>query len=201
MNTTPIHPDAAASGSGCSTIVVAMITVLSLIIGFLAGAGSLFGFLKSDPGALDRLGIPHDGSTVAADCPVCEEGGEVRAASAPTYALVYPIEQTLRIEGELDQDRLRDYVIKRRFELQTCYQRVLETDAQVKGEISLQFTLSSSGKVLAAVVRHDTVNSEALKSCVVDALKGWEVPAESISSEIAVVKFDVLFTPIGSGGP
>jgi hypothetical protein len=188
-----------------------MVATLAFVVGLLMGAGGFFGYVKNSEGAAGNLGIS---STAAADCPEvktadgkecpackeCPESGS-DSGSAPTYALVYPIEQTLIIEGKLKPEFLKEYVIKRRFKMQECYQRILEKDPSVKGEISLQFTASESGEIVAAVSRQDTVKSKELKECVLAEIKTWKFEKGAIESTLAVVKFDVLFTPIGSGGP
>jgi hypothetical protein len=192
-------------------MVAGMVATLAFVVGLLMGAGGFFGYVKNSEGAAGNLGIS---STAAADCPEvktadgkecpackeCPESGS-DSGSAPTYALVYPIEQTLIIEGKLKPEFLKEYVIKRRFKMQECYQRILEKDPSVKGEISLQFTASESGEIVAAVSRQDTVKSKELKECVLAEIKTWKFEKGAIESTLAVVKFDVLFTPIGSGGP
>lgn len=207
MNT--VSTQAAPQAKGCSTVVVFMLATLAFVVGLLAGAGGLMGYLKGTDDGAATLGIVDSSSgdaSAPSECPECEEcppceessgGGE----SPGVYALVYPIEQTLRIEGKLDKEILREYVIKHRYKLQECYQEVLEKDPGVKGEVSLQFTLTSDGKVLAAVARQSTIESKALKACVLKEIKAWKLPKDKVKSSQAVVKFDVLFTPIGGSGP
>jgi|GEM_PF-2093963 len=200
-------------GKGCSSVVAGMVATLAFVVGLLMGAGGFFGYVKNSEGAAGNLGIsegtsadcPEVKTADGKECPACpdcpEAGGDGNQGSAPTYALVYPIEQTLLIEGKLKPEFLKEYVIKRRFKMQQCYQRILEKDPSVKGEISLQFTASESGEIVAAVSRQDTVKSKELKECVLAEIKTWKFEKGAIQSTLAVVKFDVLFTPIGSGGP
>lgn len=210
MSTVPTEA-VGSQGKGCSTTVAGMAVTLAFVVGLLGGAGGFFGYVKNADGAAANMGLATEGKSAdcpevkAADgkeCPACEECPESGSGGgAPTYALVYPIEQTLIIEGELDPALLKEFVIKRRFKMQQCYQRVLEKDASVKGEISLQFTASKSGEIVAALSRQDTVKNKELKDCVIAEIKGWKFDKNAIKSTLAVVKFDVLFTPIGSGGP
>ena len=191
---------------GCSTIVVLMIATLTFVLGLLAGAGALFGYLKANEKAVSNLGLAASAEPTECppppECPTCPECETAAAGAKPsTYALVYPIEQTLRIEGKLDKVVLREHVIKQRYALQKCYQKALAEDPSIKGEISLQFTISNGGEVIAAVSRQDTVKNEPLKKCVIDKMKSWEFPEDEVKSKLAVVKFDVLFTPIGGSGP
>ena len=212
MSTSAMQP-APQGGGGCGPIVVFMIATLTFVLGLLLGVGGIFGFLKADPNNVSSLGLP-DAKCVSEnvavektqDCPVCEQkecptpSPTAAAGGAGTYALVYPIEETLRIEGKIDRNALREYVIKRRLELQQCYQKTLDKDPGVKGEATLQFTISKKGNILAAVTRQDTVKNEELKSCLLDTVKSWNFKEAKIESKTVVIKLDILFTPIGAGG-
>jgi hypothetical protein len=214
MNTTQQF---AGQGAGCSTTVAAMLAVLGLIVGLLIGAGGLFGFLKADEGNAVKLGVapsakarkvaPLKGAAVAepvqaAECPACprcEVCASNNASAQPGYALVYPIEETLRIEGELDTKIIRDKVLRSRFDLQKCYQSELKRSAGLTGEISLQFTVDSAGKIFVAVARQNTTQNKALEACVLTNVKTWSFERKPGSKD-AVVKFDILFTTLNPGG-
>lgn len=205
MNTSAMQP--APQGGGCGPLVVFMIATLTLVLGILLGVGGLFGFLKSDANNINSLGIepietisaPVVEQVVEKECPPCEKAaGGVAPTSA--YALVYPIEETLRIEGEINKDALREYVIKHRSELQQCYKTALEKDPTTKGEATLQFTISKQGKIIAAVTRQDTVNNEELKECMLSKVKKWNFKEAKIKSDMVVIKLDILFAPLGAAG-
>ena len=195
----PLTPTAAAAppaAKGCSTIVVLMLSVLAFVLGLVAGASGLAIYIKNSSAALQQLGITtvtsQDGQKV--QCPVC-----TGAPKAPSrgYALVYPIEQSLVIQGQLQPSILRTYVIRNRSKIQKCYQTELDATPSLAGEMSLQFTISGLGKVIAAVVRHDAIGNESLKNCVLEEIKTWKFQDKEVGSDIAVVKVDVLFAPIG----
>jgi TonB family protein len=202
-------------GAGCSTTVAAMLAVLGLLVGLLIGAGGLFGFLKADPANSIKLGVaplskpsarlaPVKGGDVACPacpaCPRCDASNPGRPAQAPTgpYALAYPIEETLRVEGDLDEKIIRDKVIRGRFDIQRCYQQQLVLKPTLAGEIALQFTVAPSGKILAAVARQSTTPSPELEQCVLQVIKAWSFDRKPGSKD-AVVKFDILFAPLSGG--
>ncbi len=185
-----------------------MIATLTLVLGILLGVGALFGYLKADANNLSAVGLQGTETTtttpvvekvVEKECPPCEKAAQ-SGAQASAYALVYPIEETLRIEGEIDKTALREYVIKHRSELQKCYKEALEKDPTTKGEATLQFTISKKGKIIAAVTRQDTVNNEGLKSCMLDKVKKWNLKGAKIKSDMVVIKLDILFAPLGAAG-
>jgi hypothetical protein len=170
-------------------LVVAMIAALAFVVGALIGVGGLLGYLKADPTNPETFGIEAAGEEVT--CAPCAE-----ATSAPNvYGLVYPVEQSLIIEGDLDREVLRQHVIKNRLKLQKCYQDRLNADASIKGEMQIQFTLAATGAVVAKVVRVDTTEDAPLKSCVLDIIGEWRF--EKKVSKQTVVKVDVIFAPLG----
>lgn len=206
----------AAQGAGCSTTVTGMLVVLSLILGLLLGAGGLFGFLKADEANAVKLGVsaasprmskladsqPAKASKekpcpACAACPRCDNAGAAGGGQAG-YALVYPIEETLRVEGGLDEAAIREKIIRGRFEMQKCYQQQLKLKPSLAGELALQFTVSSSGNVLVALARQNTVNGPELEQCVLKQIKSWTFERKPDSKD-AVVKFDVLFAPLNGG--
>ena len=185
---------------GCSTVVVFMIAIFSLVIGLITGAGGLYGFLAFTDDGVSALGLSvPEPTAVAAPAPI---------AVAPTpppsdmaYALVYPIEETLRIEGGIDQTAVRNLVSRERFKFQECYNKELKRRPSTKGELSLQFTVAgSNGQVVAAVPRQNTTNSTELANCVLKEIRGWKFQPIK-DGQLSVVRFDTLFLPISGGAP
>ncbi len=178
------------ANAGTSMLVVAMIAALAFVVGALIGVGGLLGYLKADTDNPQTFGI----EPAAAECEPCAEAAN--GPSAPSvYGLVYPVEQSLIIEGDLDREVLRQHVIKNRLKLQKCYQDRLNEDASIKGEMQIQFTLAASGGVVAKVVRVDTTEDAQLKSCVLDNIGEWSF-AKKVTKQ-TVVKVDVIFAPLG----
>jgi hypothetical protein len=179
---------------GCSTIVVLMIASLSLVVGVLAGAAFIIVFMQFDPSIATNLGIELEAEVPATPIEVIEEP-EAAAAKAD-YALLYPIEESLRVEGELDPEKVKRQVKESRYQMRQCYQDGMNKDPDLKGEMGLQFTVSQSGKVLAALERHTDFASEDVKKCIVKEIRSWSFPGKY--KALSVVKFDVLMIPISS---
>lgn len=193
-----MSPQSQSSPSaGFSGMVVSMVAIFFLILGLLVGAIGLLAVLKTNDGTAERLGIvasapPAPATPAVAPAPVAEPES--------AYALVYPIEETLRIEGAIAPPSVRAKVTAERFAMQKCYQTELDRNPATKGEVSLQFTVSNStGKVMASVVRQNTTGNEALTGCVLTLVNAWTFPLIA-GSELSVVRFDVLFLPVSNSG-
>jgi hypothetical protein len=183
--------------SGCSILVVAVITALSGILGLIAGAGALYGYIYSKDDALERLGLA-EAVTEAPEQPAAESQPEPSAAE-DVYPLAYPIQETLRIQGDIDKQMIVDKVADERFDLAACYKKEIEKNPKTKGEMSLQMTVAHrSGKVMAAVARENMTGSKSLEACILKEMKGWTFDADKIDNGLAVVRFDALFIPLTS---
>ncbi|MFU8804517.1 MAG: AgmX/PglI C-terminal domain-containing protein [Bradymonadaceae bacterium] len=182
------------SKKGCSGVIVFMVAVFCLVIGLIVGAGGLYGYLSAVEDGVTNLGLAAP-QAVAVPTPAVAE--KVAAEKEEmVYALVYPIEETLRIEGGIDQAAVRNLVSRERFKFQECYNAELEKKPSIKGEISLQFTVAgSNGQVVAAVTRQNTTNSTDLANCVLKEVRTWKFQPIK-DGQLSVVRFDALFLPI-----
>lgn len=187
--------------SGCSSIVAVVVAIVCLFVGFAAGVGALYGLLYTDADAAAKLGLPHgerggDAVRAAAEAPG-EADAVAPAGQQASYALVYPIKETLRIQGDADQEAVYEQIVNRRLDLQRCFQATLSDAEQIKGEMSLQFTLEgSTGETVAAIARQNTTGSQALERCVVKNMRGWSFDEKTLPKGLTVVRFDALFLPI-----
>jgi len=184
-----------AESQGCSVVVVVMVTLLAFVVGGGVGAAAIYFTLAANP---SLAGGTTTTTTVAADCPPCKEIAPVATGGSANYALVYPIEESLRVTGTLSPDLIKDQVKSRRYTFSKCYQDALDKDPNVKGEMSIQFTVSgSTGRIIAAIER-DTKIDKRIHDCVFTEIKKWKF--EPTKSPDSVARFDMLFVPIG-GAP
>ncbi|WP_230467403.1 AgmX/PglI C-terminal domain-containing protein [Lujinxingia vulgaris] len=176
------------SSSGCGPLVVILIAIFCGTLGVMTGAGGLYLYLSQSADGLERLNLAS-ASTDAQPAPPSSSGSD------DVYAMAYPITDTLQFQGKIDEGSVRTRITNERSAFQRCYQRVLDKTPDVRGELSLQFTVSgSTGEVIAAVTRDNYTNSEALADCVTGELKKWRFPAPE-TSQISVVRFEALFLP------
>lgn len=195
--------------SGCSSIVAVIVAIVCLFLGFAAGVGALYGLLYTDADAAAKLGLPTgDASAEApADVEAPADTGAVEAAKPGAdevgYALVYPIEETIRIQGEVDRALVHEQIVNHRLDLQQCFQEALAGGDQIKGEMSLQFTVDgSNGETVAAIARQNTTGSASMERCVVKTMRGWSFDQKAMPKGLTVVRFDALFLPItGQNAP
>lgn len=173
---------------GCSAIVVVLVSAFAFVVGALGGAGALYFVVQNDP---STVGIEPEIQVVTKATPV-------KAASAtPDYGLLYPIEETLRIQGKLPPESVTGMVKDKRYAMRECYQAGLNKDPSLKGEMSVQFTVSGdTGKVIAALERSTDIGNAAVRDCILNNIRGWQLA--STRKGDSVVRFDFLLLPLAS---
>jgi serine/threonine-protein kinase len=64
-------------------------------------------------------------------------------------------------------------------EIQSCYQKVLEHDPAVKGQLTLMITVEEAGNVTTAMCAYDGIRNQPLRTCVESAASDWTFPKPS----------------------
>lgn len=194
-----------SDSKGCG-IVVAMVGILALVV-LLALGGAAYWLYSTEDSPEWLEGMPTmPGDPVAVEPPTEEPPVAEPATDGPPpskdgsdYAVLLPLEQTIRVDGPLPKAQVDGKILARRHELRKCYQSALENNADLNGEMSIQFTVAASnGKVTAAVERFTKFTDASAKKCILDEIRSWQFSPQKSQS---VVKFDVLMlSPMATQG-
>lgn len=189
-----VYQQQAPQKSGCGPVAVFAISTLAFIIGLLGGVGILAFLLSANPDLADSLGIELATKEVVVE-KVVEKTVETGNGGGNDYALVYPVEESLRIEGPIAKKEVVGVITDKRYNLRTCYVKGKEKNPSLKGEMFLQFTIAKgSGKVQSAIDRESTFDDAGVKNCILDEVKKWRFSEKQ--SAITTVKVDLLLLPI-----
>ncbi len=173
--------------SGCGMISVLAVAMLSLFLGIAIGAGILAYVAPRNPEVAKMLGAEPK---AVVEQPKSEE-------AAPKYGLVYPVEESLRIEGSLTKKEVSNVVIEKRYSLKKCYDAALQRSPKLTGEMFIQFRVGkTSGKALATVIRQSTIDDSELKTCITEKINTWKFPGKK--ERDSSIKLDLLLVPISS---
>ena len=173
--------------SGCGMISVLAVSILALFIGIFIGVALFAYVVPRNPDVAKMIGIATEAPKVAP---------KVEVPSAK-YGLVYPVEESLRIEGSLTKKEVSNVVIEKRYSLKKCYDTALQKNPTLTGEMFIQFRVGkSSGQALATLIRQSTIDDDSLKSCVIEKINTWKFPGKK--ERDSSVKVDLLLVPISS---
>jgi TonB family protein len=82
----------------------------------------------------------------------------------------------LEVRGSLDQAVVRRILRRHITEIRHCHQKTHRPGASGKGELAIQFTVSSTGQVVSSIVQKNATDNEALGACAAQAVRRWLFP-------------------------
>ena len=97
------------------------------------------------------------------------------------------------VQGSLDKEIIRKVVRQHRREIKYCYEKELQKDADLEGDVLVKFTISATGNVVAALIEKDTMNNDAVTSCIQAKIRRWVFP-EPKGGGIVVVRYPFEFS-------
>lgn len=115
-----------------------------------------------------------------------------RRAKAPDV-----IPGTPSIRGALDTEIVRRIIRRHISEVRYCYEQELTRNPDLVGRIVTQFTIGSSGQVIASVLQSSTMQNARVENCVVQAVRRWEFP-KPLGGGIVIVSYPFVLTPPGA---
>lgn len=59
---------------------------------------------------------------------------------------------------------------------QTCFDRALRNDPELRGTIMMRFNIAGSGQVSGARVVSNSTNHDEVGRCIVSVVNGWRLP-------------------------
>ena len=103
-----------------------------------------------------------------------EQSADKSADKSASIAKVVPAKPTVR--GSLDKEIIRRVVRKHRREIKYCYEQQLQKDENLAGKVTVKFTISATGKVVAATISRSTLNNTKVERCLTGKIKRWVFP-------------------------
>jgi len=94
--------------------------------------------------------------------------------------------------GDIDKSILKRYIDGKMPQIKWCYEQALLKKPDLRGEMTVEWIISPSGKVATVAVVQSTIDDERMKDCVTSRIRTWTFPA-SRSGQPAKVRFPFLF--------
>lgn len=94
---------------------------------------------------------------------------------------------------DVDREALARYVRQRLKAIQICYERELKRNPSLKGRVVVRFIISRSGRPEQIDIEENSLNNDAVGSCIRAVIRGWSFPfrpADDVS-----VAYPFLFSP------
>jgi TonB family protein len=95
--------------------------------------------------------------------------------------------------GAVDREKLASYVRSRKTAIQQCYEKELKRNPSLKGKIVVRFTISTAGRATEIDIEENSLNNEAVASCIKTVIRGWVFPFKPPSD--VPVAYPFVFAP------
>ncbi len=89
----------------------------------------------------------------------------------------------------LSAEQIQRVVVRHEGALRACYDTELTRDANVRGGVTIAWTISADGAVGNASVASSTINSVRVERCVLRQVKSWRFPESEASTTITAYPF------------
>jgi len=76
--------------------------------------------------------------------------------------------------GGRDPDAVSAVVNSHNDAIEYCYQRELKRTPDLRGEISVRFTIDTEGKVISAQIVSSSLNNPEVERCVLSRVRRWD---------------------------
>lgn len=96
------------------------------------------------------------------------------------------------VQGSLDMETIRRIIRQHQNEYKYCYEKQLNIKRDLAGKITVKFTISGNGSVIAATIEESTMGDRDVEGCLTDRIRRWIFP-EPKGGGIVIVKYPFVF--------
>lgn len=97
------------------------------------------------------------------------------------------------VMGSLDKEVIRRVVRAHVGEVRACYEQGLQRDPNLKGRVTLDLRIETSGEVSSASVVEDTLTENSVAACIAAAARRWRFPGDA--PNVATVRYPFVLEP------
>lgn len=106
---------------------------------------------------------------------------------APRKPVPKVVQGKAKVSGKLDKDIVRRIVRAHINEVRFCYDKQLARTPELKGKITVAFTIGGDGSTSDVRVSESNLGDAELDACVVDRFTRWKFPKSSDGKPVTVI--------------
>jgi hypothetical protein len=146
--------------------------------GWGAGTGGGYGAGAGGPGGAGAGGNGRGG-----------RGGGDAAGSGTRESRVVFGNQALASAGGLSSEQVRRVVVAHEGALRACYEGEAQRNPNLRGGVTVAWTIDASGSVNTASVAGTTLNNARVEGCIVRQVKAWHFPQSNAPTTVGSYPF------------
>ena len=139
--------------------------------------------------AVGGAGMRYALSPAIVGRPVDKTAKHKQETEPKTQPRVSHLADRMLISGNLSKEAMVKFILEHLKEIESCYSGI---KGPASGKLSVKIDIDSSGKVLNVEAGIDEINNRVLKSCILNIVKGWTLPAPSEGKQATVEVFLVF---------
>jgi outer membrane biosynthesis protein TonB len=146
-------------------------------IGIGKGGGGREILLGAGGGGIGALGVGSVGK------------GPVRSGVTKAVAT------SIASQGQIDKEAVAKVINSHLAEVQRCYEAALMRTPGLAGKVVLEWSISTSGKVVSSKSKSSTLKDASVESCILRSLNNWQFPPAKGNS--VVITYPFIFNSVG----
>ncbi|MFO0750095.1 MAG: AgmX/PglI C-terminal domain-containing protein [Myxococcota bacterium] len=75
--------------------------------------------------------------------------------------------------GKIDKDSVARVFSRRKGAIKYCYENALRVDQNLKGKVTIRFTIGPAGRITSISAAGNTTGNSAVADCIIDKVQGW----------------------------
>jgi outer membrane biosynthesis protein TonB len=117
--------------------------------------------------------------------------GKGAVAGTVTHA----VSRNIGAQGSIDKEAVAKVINSHLHEVSSCYERALLKTPGLAGKIVLEWQITTAGLVGYAKTKSSTMQSPAVESCILAALKTWRFPPAKGAG--VIITYPFMFNSVG----
>ena len=87
-----------------------------------------------------------------------------------------PLVEDALIEGGLDKDQVAAVIRRNIGQITYCYEKGLQEEPSLSGRVTIDFTISNTGRVSTSKTLHSSLHDQDVENCMNQKLRTWKFP-------------------------
>jgi hypothetical protein len=103
--------------------------------------------------------------------------------------------RSVATQGSIDREAVAKVINSHLQEVYACYERALLKDSGLAGKVVLEWTIGTTGSVVAAKTKSSTLRNGSVEGCILSSLKKWQFPAPK--GGVVIISYPFIFNSVG----
>jgi TonB family protein len=105
------------------------------------------------------------------------------------------VSTSIASQGQIDKEAVAKVINSHLAEVQRCYEAGLMKMPGLAGKVVLEWSISTSGKVISSKSKSSTLKDASVEACILRALNNWQFPPAKGNS--VIITYPFIFNAVG----